>query len=285
MPAAFVLITLLHRHAQAAHASQLRELQLRAEVAEQLAARRDAEVAAANERLRLEAAQVAVRQGSRGGAERCLWSCLGNLRLSITGAPLHMLHTVQTLQAAAAAQARELQAALDGRAAVERQLAAARQDAAAQLAELGKTAEALRNALEDQRADGGEALRRVREELGGRLAAAQQEAEAARAEAAKLGSEVEEARAALEVQHAALQQQLERICAEQEAQLAAVQQVAAAEEQKERRRLAAALADAQRERQVLAERHGALQDFMEQQQEELAVARVGNDGSAGKVVY
>ena len=49
-----------HHRLQAAHASQLRELQLRAEVAEQLAARRDAEVAAANDRLQQQAIQVAV---------------------------------------------------------------------------------------------------------------------------------------------------------------------------------------------------------------------------------
>lgn len=135
----------------------------------------------------------------------------------------------------------------------------------------------------------------MQQELGSRLAAAQREAEAARAEAARLGSEAEEARAALEVQHAALQQQLERICAEQEAQLAAAQQAAAAEQQREQQRLAAALADAQHERQVLAEWHSALQDFMEQQQEELAAARVsgavalvgnavGSSGGLGGVV-
>jgi len=269
-------------HVQAAHAAQMQELRLRAEVAEQLAARRAAEVAAAHERLRQESAQAAV--STRDGepleeslvARRstCIWAMCGP-HVSCTYNPSAVFLWVQTLQAAVAAQAKELQAAQQGRGAAEQQLAAAQQSANAQLAEMGKTAEALRNALEDQRADGAEALQRVQQELNGRLATAQQEVQVARAEAAKLGSELEEARAALEVQHAALQQQLERICADQEAQLAA----AAAERHREQQRLAAALADAQHERQVLAERHGALQDFMEQQQEELAAARVRGSSS------
>ena len=45
---------------QAEHASQQRELQLRAEVAEQLAARRDSELQAAHEQLREQAARLAV---------------------------------------------------------------------------------------------------------------------------------------------------------------------------------------------------------------------------------
>ena len=45
---------------QAEHAGCLRELQLRAEVAELLVERRDVEMQAANEQLRAQAAQIAV---------------------------------------------------------------------------------------------------------------------------------------------------------------------------------------------------------------------------------
>lgn len=187
---------------------------------------------------------------------------------------MHALPSVQTLQAQADSQARDLQAAHESRAQAEERLAAAQQEHGVQAAELRRTAEALRNALEDQRADSSEQLRRTQERLERQVAAAQGEAGDARREACQLAAELEEAQVALEVQHTALQQQLERICSERESHAAAVHATALAEVQRERQQLAAALADAQHERQVLAERHAALQDCVEQQQQELAAARV-----------
>lgn len=56
---------------QAEHASRLRELELRAELAEALGARREAEVQAANEQLKAQAGQLAVSGQAVG-----LWWCL-----------------------------------------------------------------------------------------------------------------------------------------------------------------------------------------------------------------
>ena len=52
---------------QTKHAARLHESQLRAEVAERLVQRRDAEVQAANEQLQLQAAQIAVSCHEVGG--------------------------------------------------------------------------------------------------------------------------------------------------------------------------------------------------------------------------
>lgn len=60
------------QHLQAEHAEQQRQLQLRAEVAEQLVQRRDAEMLSANEQLRGQAAQLAVRGwGAECGTSAC----------------------------------------------------------------------------------------------------------------------------------------------------------------------------------------------------------------------
>ena len=188
---------------------------------------------------------------------------------------LQLCFSAQTLQGQVERQAAELQAAQAGQDQLQQQLGQAQQAHASHASELCKTGAALANALEDQRADSAEQLRRTQEELGGQLAEAKAEAQAAQQQARQLEAELEEARAALEVQHAALQEQLELICSNREAQLLAAHDAQAQKHQLEVSQLQAALAERQAAGEALAERQAALQDFAKEQQEELAAARVG----------
>lgn len=140
---------------------------------------------------------------------------------------------------------------------------------------LRSTVDALRNALEDQRADGAEQLRRVQEQLDVQSRAAHAEAEASRLRAAQLGEELEEAKAALEVQHAALQQQLEAICADRERQLSAALGALREEHSVDQRKMEAALVEARRGMQELQREHAALQELADRQVQELVAAQVG----------
>lgn len=168
-------------------------------------------------------------------------------------------------------QATELQAAKEGRNQLQQK---AEQAHASQASEPRTAGEALAKALEEQRANSAEQLRRLQQELGGQLAEAQGEVQAARQQAQQLAAELEEARAALEVQHAALQEQLERICSGQEAQLVAAHEKQVQEQQLELSRLQAALAERQAAEEALAEWQAALHEFAHQQQAELAAAQV-----------
>lgn len=186
---------------------------------------------------------------------------------------------MQALEAQLDSRGAALAAAEEGRVQAVQQLQAAQREHTNQASELRSTADALRNAIEDQRADGAEQLRRVQEQLGAQAQATQAEAEAARLQAAQLGEELEEARAALEVQHAALQQQLEAICTDKEQQLAAALGTLRDEHAQEQRRLEAALAEVQRSRDALQQRHAGLQELAEQQAEELTTTQVGHECS------
>lgn len=183
--------------------------------------------------------------------------------------------SAQALQAQLESRGTALAAAEEGRVQAVQQLQAVQREHTSQASELRSTADALRNALEDQRADGAEELRRVREQLGAQVRAAQAGAEAAHQRAAQLGEEIEEARAALEVQHAALQQQLEAICADKERRLAAALGTLREEHARERQQWEAALGEALRNRDALQQRHAALQELAEQQAEELVASQVG----------
>ncbi len=183
--------------------------------------------------------------------------------------------SAQALQAQLESRGTALAAAEEGRVQAVQQLQAVQREHTSQASELRSTADALRNALEDQRADGAEELHRVREQLGAQVRAAQAGAEAAHQRAAQLGEEIEEARAALEVQHAALQQQLEAICADKERRLAAALGTLREEHARERQQWEAALGEALRNRDALQQRHAALQELAGQQAEELAASQVG----------
>ena len=187
---------------------------------------------------------------------------------------LQLCFSAQTLQGQVERQAAELQAAQAGQDQLQQQLGQAQQAHASHASELRKTGAALANALEDQRADSAEQLRRTQEELGGQLAEAKAEAQAAQQQARQLEAELEEARAALEVQHAALQEQLELICSNREAQLVAAHDAQAQKHQLEVSQLQAALAERRAAGEALAERQAALQNFAQEQQEQLAAARV-----------
>ncbi|KAI3435561.1 hypothetical protein D9Q98_001626 [Chlorella vulgaris] len=219
-------------------AARLQELRLQLEVAEQLVQRRDAEMHSANEQLRVQAVQAA------------------------------------SLEAGAAAQARDLQAAQQSAALLERQLHLQQQRHASETSELCKVVQALRNALEDQRGDSSAQLGRAEASLAAQAQRAECEARDASVQAEQLAAELDDARAALEVQHATLQQQLEQICADRERQVVAAQEACMEDQQQEQLRLIAALTQAEAEARTAQERHLALQGRVEQQQEELAAAQV-----------
>jgi hypothetical protein len=188
---------------------------------------------------------------------------------------LFLCLSAQILQGQVERQAAEVQTAKAGQDQLRQQLEQAQQAHASQASELRKKGEALANALEDQRADSAEQLQRTQEELGGQLAEAKAEAQAAQQHSQQLVAELEEARAALEVQHTALQEQLERICSDREAQLVAAHDAQVQEQQLELGQLQAALAEQHAAGEALAERQAALQDLAQGQQVELAAARVG----------
>lgn len=181
---------------------------------------------------------------------------------------------MQSLEAGAAAQARDLQAAQQSAALLERQLHLQQQQHASETSELCKVVQALRNALEDQRADSSAQLGRAEASLAAQAQRAECEARDASVQAEQLAAELEDARAALEVQHATLQQQLEQICADRERQVVAAQEACMEDQQQEQLRLIAALTQAEAEARTAQERHLALQGLVEQQQEELAAAQV-----------
>ena len=180
-------------------------------------------------------------------------------------------------EARLAAQSQTLEASSVETASLRQQLQHQQQSHVSQLAEVTRMVDALRNAIDHQKADAAEELARVKAGHVAHLAAAERQRAEKVEQQTQLRAELEEARLALEMQHAALQEQLDAMCAAKDGEMQAARLGLEQEREAcagEVRQLEAALLEVTQELDMLRERHAALQDYVEAQQEKLASRRV-----------